>query len=503
MGKDSNKDGATASSRPVYPKRDRLPTLQEVLSRSTRPPVDLYCYYLFLQREGAADMLDFWLDVHQHENLVRAYFKDLQLHGRSVREEWPRYYEVAKKRGSLWNGLNGVTQDAVDEEEEEEHHEQDDPGDDDHSVNINNSSSSMGRGESDEKAELGAKQQRRRRDTLGVDDEMDAAERARWLQRTPSPTSNGPRPNFSANFSPTLKALYPHDRELHTPSPAGGLSSVAMSSNNPTHSSARSGRLSLSGISSVRAKNSSTLPYIQRDSAITRTDLIASAERIYTMYLQPNAIREIYLPNVLRIDDFPIASGQLPHTYSEPKYDVESETLARVPDMFHSQKEWCFRAMEQDSFPRFLRSKAFGNLTPISAMIRLVAGLFLLWVGLSTALSFIFLNYLPKAKRLWVSGNPLRGSVDRYDDSLLSLFCRTQVILPFSIASLFLLSYAYDLDPFMVFWGVSETVRKQAQCLCGSELGPADPMTPIVAVSVPRLHSERSESKNPTSRNSC
>ena len=43
--------------------RDRLPTLQEVLNRSTKPPVDLYCYYLFLQREGAEDTLDFYTFV--------------------------------------------------------------------------------------------------------------------------------------------------------------------------------------------------------------------------------------------------------------------------------------------------------------------------------------------------------------------------------------------------------------------------------------------------------
>lgn len=39
------------------------------LTVDTRPPVDLYCYYLFLQREGSEDTLDFWLDVQQHENL--------------------------------------------------------------------------------------------------------------------------------------------------------------------------------------------------------------------------------------------------------------------------------------------------------------------------------------------------------------------------------------------------------------------------------------------------
>jgi hypothetical protein len=58
--------------------------------------------------------------------------------------------------------------------------------------------------------------------------------------------------------------------------------------------------------------------------------------------------------------------------------------------------------MEQDSFPRFLRSKAFGNLTPVSAMIRLIVGLLLMWIALSTSLAFIFLDVKPKSKRLWV-----------------------------------------------------------------------------------------------------
>ena len=30
---------------------------------------------IFLQRESAEDALDFWLDVQQHENLCKAYFK--------------------------------------------------------------------------------------------------------------------------------------------------------------------------------------------------------------------------------------------------------------------------------------------------------------------------------------------------------------------------------------------------------------------------------------------
>lgn len=366
-------------------KRDRLPTLQEVLSRSTRPPVDLYCYYLFLQREGSEDMLDFWLDVHQHENLVRAYFKDLAKHGRSVKDEWPRYYEVARKRGSAWNGLNGVTRDAGDDEKSAAA-----AGDDSHTreTAVNND-------EQWNPDNTGLQQ--RGRDTLTPEDIL---QNTRDMQRTPSPTSNGPRPNLTANFSPTLRALYPHDRGEQMSPPSPSQQEFATASSKATGG----GRRSMGGIaSSIRGKKSSAMPYIPRDSAITRTDLVASAERIFVRYLMPGAEKEIYLPNVLRIANFPISAGQLPQTYPQPDYDLENDTLARVPDMFHSQKEWVYRAMEQDSFPRFLRSKAFGNLTPISAMIRLVLGLLLMWVALSTAFSFIFLDVKPKTKRLWVS----------------------------------------------------------------------------------------------------
>lgn len=41
---------------------------------------------------------------------------------------------------------------------------------------------------------------------------------------------------------------------------------------------------------------------------------------------------------------------------------------------------------------------------------------------------------------------------------LIALSGLIQIILPFSLAFLCIISYAYDLDPLMVFWGVSETV---------------------------------------------
>lgn len=43
--------------------RNRLPTLFEVLSRRTLPPVDLFSFYIFMRdQQRSVDYLDFWYD---------------------------------------------------------------------------------------------------------------------------------------------------------------------------------------------------------------------------------------------------------------------------------------------------------------------------------------------------------------------------------------------------------------------------------------------------------
>jgi hypothetical protein len=42
--------------------RNRLPTMFEVLSRRTLPPVDLYSFYIYMRdQQRSVDYLDFWL----------------------------------------------------------------------------------------------------------------------------------------------------------------------------------------------------------------------------------------------------------------------------------------------------------------------------------------------------------------------------------------------------------------------------------------------------------
>jgi hypothetical protein len=82
--------------------------------------------------------------------------------------------------------------------------------------------------------------------------------------------------------------------------------------------------------------------------------------------------------------------------------DDESDPDGTIPDLLHAQKTYIFKALEQDAFPRFLRAKAFGNLTPLGSFVRLALGLFCLWAGFVVAFTLIFLDYEPKIRRLWV-----------------------------------------------------------------------------------------------------
>lgn len=375
------------------PPRRRLPTLAEVLARRTLPPVDLYCYYLFLQREGSEDSLDFWLDVQQHENLCRAYFKDLRRSGKSLRDEWPDYYRQAKLRGSIYNRVNGV--------DEDESEGTTDP----------NVLSESGRYETT----TGEGLTRSGHHTATGEDDVDIVEDPTVASR------RGPITDPSTSHHPTSSSTH-DDPTSHEDSYRTGPRFPG----DPDYPVEREG--SNAQRRSLLAKRASLAPtVIARSSAITRTDLVASAERIYARYLLPGSEKEIYLPPQLRIVSFPIGSDR-PLDDSDPE---QMRALARVPDMFHPQKEYVFRTMEADVFPRFLRAKAFGNLTPISALVRLSLGLLALWAALATGFSFIFLD-VGRVKRCWV-------------------------ILPFAIALVLILSHQYELDPFLVLLSRSET----------------------------------------------
>lgn len=266
--------------------------------------------------------------------------------GRTIRDDWPQYWDYVRRRGSIYGtvvGFSGNTR----------------GGD----IGTKRSTGSTG--------EMQNEQNR-----LGLRDEKE-----RYGERSTSPRS----------LTPGMYEKEPH----------------RAASPSDMHDAPRSSTpFSLSGRTSALNKRASRAPtVIPRSAAITRMDLVASAERIYFRYLSPpshagadpSQNHEIYLPPSLRINSFNLSPTR------EPKSQDELNALAQIPDMFHAQKDYCFRAMEQDAYPRFLRAKAFGNLTPVSALVRLVLGLVILWIGLAVGFSLIFLDVKPKSKRFFVS----------------------------------------------------------------------------------------------------
>ncbi|WWC59036.1 uncharacterized protein I303_101582 [Kwoniella dejecticola CBS 10117] len=366
-----------------YLKLSRLPTLQEVLDRRTRPPLDLFCFYIFLQRESAEDALDFWLDVQQHENMCKAYFKDIKKSGRSIEEEWPEFAQYARTNGSHFAPLLSLSND--------HHHHYSQPQSPNPNFGSDSPSPRANQGAEFDSPTLGTATGRERRDTESH------GQNARSTAFSPTPSSNINELGQNTNNNTNNGSGIPQNRDRPSMTP--------------------SGRMSLRGkFAGERKSKAPTV--IARDRAIEKAALVEGAERIYLRYLLPGAEREIYLPPSLRIHNFPISTSQ--------------DVSPLIPDLYHAQKVYIFKALEQDAFPRFLRAKAFGNLTPLGSFVRLILGLVCLWGGFVLAFSLIFLDWKPKLTRLWT-------------------------ILPFIFATNLLLSSYYSLSPLLALFNRSET----------------------------------------------
>ncbi len=146
----------------------------------------------------------------------------------------------------------------------------------------------------------------------------------------------------------------------------------------------------------------------------------------------------------LRIHDFPSLSS--PDAQADP----------RIPDYFHPAKNYIFKCLEEDAFPRFLRAKAFSNLTKMGAVLNLIGGLFCLWAGWVIGFTLVFLDYEPKIRRLYVSFKKVAstGLGSMGTDQNVFLF---QLIIPFFFAFYLLFSAFYLLSPLLVLFRQSET----------------------------------------------
>lgn len=148
---------------------------------------------------------------------------------------------------------------------------------------------------------------------------------------------------------------------------------------------------------------------------ISRRDIRASAERILYAYLIQGAEREIMLP---------------PHITRGIATAIEVDGRDD-PEVFDEARDYIFQAMEREAFPGFLRSKALGNLVPMSSLARLIIGLLAIFGAFWLAFSLVFLDY-SRATRVWV-------------------------LLPFLIGTYCCFAHQYELDPILAMSGISES----------------------------------------------
>lgn len=131
--------------------------------------------------------------------------------------------------------------------------------------------------------------------------------------------------------------------------------------------------------------SSSPNNYTSPQHTVQRSDIRASAEKILYTFLLPGSEREIILPQGLL--------AEITESIEERGRDD--------PEVFDAAKDYVFQAMERDAYPGFLRSKALGNLVPLSLMVRLIIGLLAMFGAFWTAFVLIFLDS-SRRTRCWV-----------------------------------------------------------------------------------------------------
>jgi hypothetical protein len=122
----------------------------------------------------------------------------------------------------------------------------------------------------------------------------------------------------------------------------------------------------------------------------SRKDLSDSSQRLILRYLISSATKEVTrLPIELR---------------KRICKELEKEENARDdPLLFSEAKNYVFEYMQRFAYPKFLKLKAWGNVTLYQQIGRLILGLVSLFAALTTSLSLIFLGYPQWRTRFWVS----------------------------------------------------------------------------------------------------
>ena len=154
--------------------------------------------------------------------------------------------------------------------------------------------------------------------------------------------------------------------------------------------------------------------------SVTRKTMHECVKRIVAMYLTPGAEKEIELPS------------------SQYGWSIAGEIRELIaipggldtPDIFEKATTYVFEVLEREALPAFLVSRALSNIQPVSATLRLVSGLLGLFAAFWLSFTGILLDW-NSATRCWV-------------------------LLPFVLGWYFTCTALYHIDPILSFAGYGE-----------------------------------------------
>ncbi|KAG0211777.1 Bud site selection protein, Revert to axial protein 1 [Mortierella sp. GBA43] len=486
------------------PRYQNLPSLWHVLHRKTLPPVCLFNFYLHMRdHENSSEQVDFWLDVTAHELLWRLHIRatkrrlaqeraERDLRMRLDRQEMEEEEERRRIETEQWR---------LQEEEEaaaKGHQKQDSITADMYEPHLSAINRYLEISERGSEIELSAASS-----SVNLPGDMEHE----YHQPGAGPITPaaavavalpGPSPDTGSLLARTgSESSHPADgsggRGVGT---GGGV--VVIQAEPVPRAGAGVGHPYRSGTfetTTTTTTSSGAMPVPQPTpaakkrattsgaSAVTKDDLVKSAERIYCLYLAPQAEKSIRIPSTVRrriaqfmdsrmMDEAAVAAagrvssstlmtgldghaaaaaaGETVPVTSSEKSDHEKSNhhsssrssgsmggLMAQPDQdlglaFAEAREIVFEEMESCYFPRFLNARAFGNMVHAHRLTRVILGLFMLFIGFSMALCMIFLNLQPRSLRAWT-------------------------LIPMFIGIMLCTTFQFNICPVMAALGVSET----------------------------------------------
>lgn len=155
--------------------------------------------------------------------------------------------------------------------------------------------------------------------------------------------------------------------------------------------------------------------------SVTRRTMHESVQRIVSLYLTPGGAKQIELPS----------TGAGWSLAEEIRELIACPGGLDAPDIFEKATTYVFEVLEREALPAFLVSRALANIQPVSATLRLIAGLVALFGAFWLSFVFVLLDWQPKSTRCWV-------------------------ILPFALGWYFAASSLYRIDPILSMLGYAE-----------------------------------------------